>query len=102
MMQGDAFAMGIRVCNAAGLPVTPNDLNDVELIVDHLRKTYQNGELFYEDGLWFANLSQEETLSIPAAAPVGAQLRILWRNGVVEGKPIYGITMAESLSREVI
>ena len=101
MMQGDAFAMGIRVCNAAGLPVTPNDLNDVELIVDHLRKTYQNGELFYEDGLWFANLSQEETMSIPAA-PVDAQLRIRWRNGVVEGKPICGITMEESLSREVI
>jgi hypothetical protein len=101
MMQGDAFAMGIRVYNAAGLPITPNDLNDVELIVDHLRKTYQNGELFYEDGLWFANLSQQETLSIPAAA-VDAQLRIRWRNGVVEGKPIYGITMAESLSREVI
>ena len=101
MMQGDAFAMGIRVYNAAGLPVTPDDLQDVEIILNNLRKTYQNGELFYQDGLWYAHLNQEETMSIPAA-PVDAQLRIRWRNGVVEGKPIYGITMDEGLSREVI
>ena len=101
MMQGDAFAMGIRVYNAAGQPVTPGDLHDVELILNHLRKSYRSGELFYQDGLWYANLSQQETLALPAA-PVKAQLRIRWNNGVVEGHEIPDIRIRESISKEVL
>ena len=33
---------------------------------------------------------------------IKAQIRILWANGIVEGKPIYGVRINESTSKEVL
>jgi hypothetical protein len=46
-------------------------------------------------------ISQKETFGYwPKATK--AQIRILWKNGVVEGKPIHGIRINESTSKEVL
>lgn len=101
MMQGDSYNLGISILNNAGQPVTPNDVNDVEITIGHLSKTYLNAELSYSDGLWNFPLTQEETFSYWPSA-VKAQVRVVWANGVVEGKPLYGIRIGESISKEVL
>lgn len=101
MMQGDTCNLGIRILNNAGNPVTPQDVLDLEITIGNLRKTFAKSELLYQDGLWFFPLSQQQTASFWPAS-VKAQVRLRWRNGVVEGKPISGITVQESLSKEVL
>lgn len=101
MMQGDGYKLGIRILNNAGNPVTPDDVSDVEITIGYLRKTYRNAEIAYSDGLWLFPLSQEETFRFPSAA-VKSQVRVMWKNGIVEGKPMYGVRIQESISKEVL
>ena len=46
-------------------------------------------------------LSQAETFGCMPAAPK-AQVRIKWANGVIEGKPLHGVRIDESISKEVL
>ena len=101
MMQGDSYSLGIRILNNAGSPVTPDDIRDVEITIGHLRKTYKNAELTYADGVWLFPVSQKDSFGMWPSA-VKAQVRVAWANGVVEGKPLYGIRNEESISKEVL
>ena len=101
MMQGDACYLGIRILNNAGFPVSPEDVVDVEITIGHLVRTWRGEELVWQDGMWFFPMTQEETQEYWPAA-VKAQVRIHWANGVVEGKPIYGVRIEESISKEVL
>ena len=101
MMQGDAYNLGFTVLNNAKVPVTPNDIKDLEISIGHIRKTYRNAQITFYDGKWMLPLSQKETLGCwPKATK--AQIRILWANGVVEGKQINGVRITESMSKEVL
>lgn len=101
MMQGDSYSLGIRILNNAGNPVTPEDIKDVEITIGQLRKTYLNAQVTFCEGLWMFPLSQKETFDYWPSA-VKAQVRVVWANGVVEGKPIYGVRINESISKEVL
>lgn len=101
MMQGDAYLLGIQILNNAGMPVTPADVIDVEITIGHMKKKYSEASLSYSDGLWLFPLNQSETFGYLPAAPK-AQVRVKWANGVVEGKPFYGVRIDESISREVL
>lgn len=101
MMQGDACNLGIFIFNNAGSPVTPEDVRDVEITIGQLRKTYAGSQLYYQDGRWMFPLTQQETFRFrPAVVP--AQVRVVWKNGAIEGKPLYGVRMEESISKEVL
>lgn len=102
MMQGDGYNLGIRILNNAGNPVTPDDVSDVEITIGYLRKTYRNHEITFVEGLWMFPVSQEETFQYPPSAAVKAQVRVVWKNGIVEGKPLYGVRILESISKEVL
>lgn len=99
MMQGDSYNLGINILNNAGSPVTPDDVRDVEITIGHLRKTYLNAEVTYYDGVWMFPLSQKETFGYWPSS-VKAQVRVVWANGVIEGKPLYGVRVNESISKE--
>lgn len=101
MMQGDAYLLGFTVLNNAGTVITPEDIQDLEITIGPLRKTYRGAQLTYQEGKWMFPLSQEETFGC-WPSPVKAQLRLLWANGVIEGKPIYGLRIQESISKEVL
>lgn len=101
MMQGDACFLGVRVLNNALQVVGPSDVEDVAITVGHLTKTYKKEQVVYHDGLWLFPLSQEESFGLFPGA-VRAQVRILWANGVVEGKPIFGLRVTESTAKEVL
>lgn len=101
MMQGDSYSLGIVILNNAGSPVIPDDVRDVEITIGHMKKTYRNAEITFSDGVWFFPISQRDTFDMWPSA-VKAQVRVAWADGVVEGKPIYGIRNEESLSKEVL
>lgn len=101
MMQGDAYLLGINILNNAGMPVTPADVADVEITIGHLKKKYSAAELSFNNGIWMFPLTQKETFGCMPASPK-AQVRIKWANGVIEGKPLYGIRIDESISKEVL
>ena len=101
MMHGDSYNLGISILNNAGSPVTPEDVRDVEITIGHLSKSYKNAQLTFSDGLWLFPLSQKESFGMWPSA-VKAQVRVAWANGVVEGKPLYGIRNEESISKEVL
>lgn len=99
MMQGDSYNLGIRILNNAGSTVTPDDVLDVEITIGHLRKTYSKAEVLYSDGYWLFPLTQKETFGYWPSS-VKAQVRVVWANGVTEGKPLYGVRIDESISKE--
>ena len=101
MMQGDSYSLGFTVLNNAGSVVTPDDIIDVEIAIGHLRKNYAKGQVTFYEGRWFFPLNQEETFNYWPKA-VNAQIRVKWRNGVVEGKTIHGVRINESISKEVL
>lgn len=101
MMQGDAYSLGFTVLNNAGSVVTPDDVIDVEITIGHLAKNYSGGQVTFYDGRWFFPLSQVETFGYFPKS-VKAQIRVKWKNGVVEGKAIHGVRINESISREVL
>lgn len=99
--QGDSYYLGITVLNNARSPVTPADIRDVEITIGPIRKTYRNAALMYSDNLWLFPVSQQESFSLwPMAAK--SEIRIVWANGVIERKPIHGIRIDESFSKEVL
>ena len=101
MMQGDSYNLGIRILNNAGNPVAPEDIEDVEITIGHLRKTYLNAQVTFSEGVWMFPLSQKETFGyLPGA--VKAKVRVKWANGVIEGRPLYGVRIDESISKEVL
>ena len=101
MMQGDSYRLGFTVLNNAKAPVTPNDITDLEITIGHIRKTYRNAQITYNENRWMFPLSQEETFGYwPKSTK--AQIRILWNNGVIEGKEIHGVRVHESISKEVL
>ena len=73
----------------------------MEITIGHLSKSYKNAQLTFSDGLWLFPLSQKESFGMWPSA-VKAQVRVAWANGVVEGKPLYGIRNEESISKEVL
>lgn len=101
MMQGDSYNLGFTVLNNAKELVTPADIRDMEITIGHLSKTYKNLQITYQNGKWLFPISQEESFDFwPKATK--AQIRVLWEDGVLEGKPIYGVRIEESLSKEVL
>ena len=101
MMQGDSYLIGIKILNNAGSAVTPADIEDVQITIGHLCKTYRKAQLSYFEGVWMFPLSQQESFSCRTAAPK-AQVRVKWKSGVVEGKPVYGLRIHESICKEVL
>lgn len=101
MMQGDSYNLGFTVLNNAGAVVVPDDVTDIEITIGHLRKTLKSGKLFFNNNRWMFPLTQAETFGYWPKS-VKAQIRIVWKNGVVEGKTIPGVRIHESLSKEVL
>lgn len=101
MMQGNACYLGVTLLNSAGATVAPADVQDVEISIGDMKKTYLGEELTYSSGVWLFPLSQGESFR-QRPGPLRAQVRVAWANGVVEGCPLPGVYVDESISREVL
>ena len=75
--------------------------SDATEFIASMKKKYSDAQVSYRDGKWMFPMSQSETFGCLPAAPK-AQVRVKWANGVIEGKPLYGIRIGESISKEVL
>lgn len=101
MMQGDSYNLAILILNNAGSAVSPTDVQDVEITIGKRSKRLSEGQITFENGRWMYPVSQDESFSVlPGAVP--AQVRVVWKSGIVEGKRIDGVRMHESISKEVL
>ena len=101
MMQGDSFGLKIEVLKESDEAVTLSEVSDVEITVGFLRKTYAKGEVLYSDGIWVFPITQEESFKSPATR-VKAQVRVVWKDGSVEGASLGEIRVHESISKVVL
>lgn len=101
MMQGDSYNIGIQLLNNAGQPITPDDVDDVEITIGWESKRYKKGQLLFADGLWLYPITQTSSFS-QKPGRAAAQVRIKWNNGFVEGQKILGARFVESRSKEVL
>ena len=101
MMQGDSYNLIIEILDASGKAVTPDDVSDVEITLGFIRKTYAKKEISYSSGMWVFPLSQEETFKLPVAR-IKAQVRVVWKNGLVEGTSLDEFLVQESISKVVL
>lgn len=103
MMQGDSYSLSIEILKVDGTPVTDADVSNVEITIGHLRKTYADGAVVYNsaDCVWKFPLTQEETFRY-LPSKVKGQVRLVWKNGDIEGISLDDIYVQESISREVL
>lgn len=101
MMQGDSYNLSVILRNNSGQPITPADVEDVEITIGKMRKSYTKLELYYQDGRWLFPISQQESF---AQWPMRseAQVRVKWAGGLVEGQVLHGVRFDESISKEVL
>lgn len=101
MMQGDSYNIALEILNTYGQPITEEELADIEITIGSLRKTIDDGVRYDSgNGTWLFPLSQEESFQFPRK--VKGQVRLVWKNGDVEGIPFDEIRIDESISREVL
>lgn len=108
MMQGDSYPVPVTLYfEQTDEPLTPDMVSDVEINVgDSLRKTYANGEAWYDTELrqWYFVPTQEETFALePGKHKV--QARIKFANGQyspVKGIDVGTIVIRDAQSEEVI
>lgn len=104
MMQGDSRGLRVNVLNEEKVPITPDDVINVEIMVGSIRKTYEEGGVRYDEAKkqWILLLTQQETFQFPAGSRMKAQVRVVWLDGTVEGKKLGHINVDESISKEVL
>lgn len=56
MLQGDSYKIGFRI-KRNGVPLTENDVSDVEICIGTLKKSFRTGELTYnvDNGIFHWN-----------------------------------------------
>ena len=103
MMQGDGYGLPFEIWKDEETPVVPGDLEDLQITLGHLTRTWARGELEYdrEKNLWIFPLTQQESFSLPSGC-VPCQLRLRWVGGSVEGVSLGHIHVEESITREVL
>ena len=101
MMQGDSYKLRLKILSPDQTALTPEDLEDVEITIGSLIRTYSAGGITYEDGEWFIHLTQKETFKLPVPR-AKVQVRVKRADGDVEGQLLGQIVINESLSKGVL
>ena len=100
-MQGDSYKLRVEILSPDQTALTPEDLEDVEITIGSLIRTYSAGGITYENGEWLIPLTQKETFKLPVPR-VKVQVRVKWADGSVEGQPVGQISINESVSKGVL
>ena len=98
IQQGDQYAIEFIV-KAGDSVITPDNCDDMKIMVGGFEKTYSSGELLFSDGTWYFPMTQEMSLSFTKnIASVQAQ----YKDGTeIRGTPVYTMGVDISIIREV-
>lgn len=101
MMQGDSYKLPIQINTAEGALV-PDMIEDIEVFVGQIRKTYRNGEITYdeEQTAFLVDLSQKETFRLRGKEKV--QARVKFTEDDVVGVDLGELDIANATSKVVL
>ena len=101
MMQGDQYRIPISL-EENSVPITQDDIKDLEVFVGLYRKTLSNGDIEFDENesVFYVYVTQKETFSM--RGDVKVQARILYPSGDVVGVSLGIINFITSTSRVVL
>ena len=100
IMQGDAYGIRVKLRTKAGVAVTPENTEDVEIVIGNKRKTYKSGVVTWDTDAWVFPMSQEESFAF--FNNVRCQARVKFLGGDVIGVFIQVIDVVKSDSKVVL
>lgn len=100
-MQGDSYSLEIEILYDDNTILAAENVSDIEMMIGTLRKTYANGDILFEDGVWKIHLTQQETFRLPPSR-LKIQVRVALPSGDVQGYSLGEIRIRESDSKEVL
>lgn len=100
IMQGDKYGIQIFLERPDGTPVTESDVEDVEIVIGNVRKTYADNQVTYDGEAWVYPLEQSESFLFRGA--VRCQVRVKFSGGDVVGRFLGNVKVATSDSRTVL
>ena len=101
MMQGDSYRLPIQVTMNGDI-VTLNMVEDVEVMLGSIRKTFLDGSVSFDEiqEAWLVSLSQEDTFRLRGGA--NAQVRVKFLSGDVLGVDLGYVDVKSSVSKVVL
>jgi hypothetical protein len=72
--QGDQYSLPVCIKHRGEI-ITPEDADDIAIAVGDIVKSYKDGDLTYEDGVWLFPLRKEETLKMGEEVKYQVQLQ---------------------------
>lgn len=99
MMQGDSYYIPFKFYDEDGTQITSDMVDDVEIVIDGVRKTLAEDEIEYdsEDDSFLWPLTQEESFSFDEFADI--QARVRFTSGDVVGVAFGSAYVQESASK---
>lgn len=101
MMQGDQYDLPIKLTHENGDPITPSEVDEIEIFVGVVRKTMSDGVIFAPDREYvYVKLTQEETFRMSGETKV--QARVMFNSGDVVGVNLGTVNFETSISKVVL
>lgn len=100
IMQGDSYPLVFNI-HQGELTIDDSAVDDVEIAVGDVIKTFKNGEVYYSDGKWYFPLTQEETIKM-SDFKKSVKVRVKFTDNSVIGATAKDICVDESTSKEVL
>jgi hypothetical protein len=118
MQQGDQYALPVKITDANGVVISPDNCYDVKIQVGDLEeKSWRAGEIYPQmietdeladlrslrdgeneeefSGFWCYPLSQTETMGLESATQVQAQVK--FEDGTIVGTPVQKLRVGQSI-----
>ena len=99
IMQGDQYILPIMLTDSAGNVVTADDVEDVEITIGGIIKTYAKDEILWDgESYWGFPMSQDESFAFPPR--IKCQARAKFNGGDIIGVAITTLSVVASESKE--
>lgn len=100
IMQGDAYSIDIGLVDDEGNALTPEMVDEVEVSLGTLKKSYPD-TVVYDEGEYLFPLTQTETLAMPIGLKT-FQVRVKFNGGDVVGCNLPNVMVMMAKSKEVL
>lgn len=102
IFKGDQYGLACVITKGVGdeeMTLTPEDVDDVEIVFGSLSKQYSTEGVTFADGKWIFNFTQQESFLFTELQPVVARVKI---SGNVYGVYLGTASIADVMTRVVL
>lgn len=103
LLQGNTYSLPIKISNPDGTSINVEDIDKAQFVIGKVEKFYgEGGVVTYDEGSqsFLIPLTEEETFGFGSS--VKWQVRILFKNGKVDGTAPIAENVKESITRTIL